>query len=79
MLPRSSSLSLTHAKCTGVLAEDVILIARQFAISFSCSELNWSAHLRTSVSQYHCATLASINEVGVSALYSRSLGARLPS
>ena len=51
----------------------------QRSISFSCSELNWSAGWNTSCSQYHCTTLASISEVGVSALYSSIFGAPRPS
>ena len=70
-------------KCTGVPSDHVTANARQLAMSFSCSELNWSASgLRGRIfcsSQRHCATDASSSAVGVSALYSRSFGGPLPS
>ena len=57
--------------------------ARQLAMSFSCSELNWSASgcvgRIACTSHRHCATDASSNAVGVSALYSSTLGGPLPS
>ena len=43
-------------------------------ISFSWIELNWSASGRVSFSHCHWITAASSSEVGVSALYSSSLG-----
>jgi hypothetical protein len=44
------------------------------AIRRSCSELNWSRRGKVTWSQYHCKTAASSRQVGVSALYSSSLG-----
>src|SRR5438045_3470130 len=51
----------------------------QSATSRSWIELNWSLLGDTSCSQYHCTTAASRSDVGVSALYSRSLGGCAPS
>ena len=82
-MPRSSSLSAAQVKCTGVPSDHVTANARQLAMSFSCSELNWSASGFVGrifcSSQRHCATDASSSAVGVSALYSRSFGGPLPS
>ena len=52
---------------------------RHASISRSWIELNWSASGFTSFSQYHWITAASYSAVGVSALYSSSLGGPLPS
>src|SRR5258708_1967746 len=51
----------------------------QRSMSFSWSELNWSASGYASFIQYHCTTLASRSAVGVSALYSSIFGTPLPS
>ncbi len=66
------------AKCTGPGGNRCFWRC-QDAIRRSWREFHWSASGKRSSSQNHCGPAASIREVGVSALYSKSLAGPVPS
>jgi hypothetical protein len=74
-----------HARCSLARAPAEPAISVNLAISFSCSELNWSEPAgmvlaaSASSSHSHWNTEASNRAVGVSALYSSSRAAPFPS
>lgn len=78
---RSSPSSSTEecAKYSGLPGGSSADCFRQESTRRSCREFHWSAPGNRSSIQNHCGEAASTSEVGVSALYSRSLAGPLPS